>query len=215
MNTMTMGYPAQESPKLADTADMTEPAPVVYVVDDDPAIRRAVLSVIQLLGLDCELFERSNDFLRRYQPGSPGCLVLDLRTDGMSGLELMQRLKDMQGEIPVIVISGHADVRIAVEVMSLGAVTLLEKPFHLHELSEHILKALELDRKLRHDSEARRRLQRLTVKEREVFDLITEGMTNKQIAATLKLSVRAVEDRRARLMRKLEVTSAAELGKLA
>lgn len=196
---------------------MTAANSLVYVVDDDPAVGRAVASAAQLLGSGVQAFLSAEDFLKHYDDGQPGCLVLDLRMPGMSGLELQRTLADGDGP-PVVMISGHADVPIAVEVMARGAVSLLQKPFGLDELVAALRRALERDAARRLDraqaAQVQERLSRLTPKEHEVLDLISDGKTNKQIADALYLSVRAVEDRRARLMKKLEVGSVAELIRL-
>lgn len=195
-----------------------KPEPTLFVVDDDPAVSRALVSVGQLLGLKVSAFASPQEFLRIHDPAQPGCLVLDIKMPGMTGLELQQKLAERGSRIPIIMISGHADVRIAVEVMSRGALTLLEKPFLLDELITHIRRAIELDASNRLAqaslAEAEVRLSQLTPKEREVFELVASGKSNKQMAALLHLSVRAVEDRRARLMKKLGVVSLAELVKL-
>ena len=189
--------------------------PTLFVVDDDPAVSRALDSVGQLLGLPVVAFSSARDFLQVYDPAQPGCLILDIKMPGMTGLELQKKLREMECFLPIIMVSGHADVRIAVEVMSWGAVTLLEKPFRLAELIAYIRQALDRDLEQRsqrsQQSAAETQFAQLTFKEREVFELVTSGMMNKQIAAELRLSIRAVEDRRARLMKKLGVHSLAEL----
>ena len=189
----------------------------IFVVDDDAAVGRALASAGKLLGNPVRAFPSAADFLDAYS-GEPGCLVLDIRMPGMTGLELQRKLADGGVTIPVVMISGHADVRIAVEAMSLGAVTLLEKPFRLDELLAHVRKALAKDvadraeRQSSADTDAR--LAGLTAKEREVLDLIAAGKTNREMADDLGLSVRAVEDRRARLMKKVDARSVAELVRL-
>lgn len=193
--------------------------PTVFVVDDDDGVRAAVASAGGLLGQPVRAFASAAEFLAEYTPDQPGCLVLDVKMPGMTGLELQRKLADDGATLPVVMISGHADVRIAVEAMTLGAVTLLEKPFSLEELLTQIRKALDKDAAERAArgkvDDVRARLAALTPKEREVLDHVTAGRTNREIADTLGLSVRAVEDRRARLMRKMGVTSLAELIALA
>jgi FixJ family two-component response regulator len=195
-----------------------ESEPTIFVVDDDVAVGRALASAGRLLGHPVREFPSASEFLAAYDPSQPGCLVLDIRMPGMTGLELQRKLAEDGVAIPIVMISGHADVPIAVEAMTLGAVTLLEKPFRLDELLAHVRKAIELDRDrraVRHRrDEADARLALLTPKEREVLELIAAGKTNKAIAAELELSVRAVEDRRARLMKKVQVGSVAELVQL-
>ena len=189
--------------------------PTVFVVDDDDAVRRAVASAGGLLGYPVKVFASAAEFLASYQDDQPGCLVLDVKMPGMSGLELQRKLADGGATIPVVMISGHADVRIAVEAMTLGAQTLLEKPFSLDELLAQIRRAIERDSAVRsardQSDDVKVRLAALTAKEREVLDYVSEGWTNKQIADKLELSVRAVEDRRARLMRKVGAENLAEL----
>jgi RNA polymerase sigma factor (sigma-70 family) len=192
--------------------------PTIFVVDDDEAVRRALTSAGALLGHPVQGFASAMEFLAAYDPTQPGCLVLDIKMPGMTGLELQRKLADDGNCLPIVMISGHADVRIAVEAMTLGAVTLLEKPFRLDELLAHIRRALEKDQADRVTREQRAdiaaRLSELTPKEREVLDMIAAGKTNKEMAASLGLSVRAVEDRRARLMKKVDAHSVAELVRL-
>lgn len=189
--------------------------PTLFLVDDDPAISRALASAGQLLGLPVLSFSSAEQFLRCYDRSQPGCLILDIKMPGMSGLELQQKLITEGIHLPVIMISGHADVRIAVEAMSRGAMTLLEKPFRLDELLAHIRRAIELDAERRASQAQRDQAEalwtQLTPKEREVLELIRAGKINKQIATDLHISLRAVEDRRARLMKRLQVRSLAEL----
>lgn len=189
--------------------------PTIFVVDDDPAVSRALASAGKLLDLPVRAYASAQEFLNAYDTRQAGCLVLDIRMPGMTGLELQQKLDEQGIELPIIMISGHADVRIAVEAMTRGAVTLLEKPFRLDELLAQIRRALERDVRCREakakQAELAQRLEDLTFKEREVLDLIAAGKTNKQIAAQLHLSLRAVEDRRARLMKKLQARTVAEL----
>jgi FixJ family two-component response regulator len=192
--------------------------PTIFVVDDDPAVSRALTSAGRLLGLPIRAYASAAAFLSSYDPCQPGCLVLDIKMPGMTGLELQQKLVDEGSPLPVIMISAHADVRIAVEAMSRGAVTVLEKPFRLQELMAQVRRAVELDAARRavkdRDAHGVAQLAQLTAKEREVLDLLFSGKTNKEIASALHLSVRGVEDRRARLMKKLHVRSLAELVRL-
>ncbi len=189
--------------------------PTIYVVDDDAGVSRALASAGALLGHPVRAFASAAEFLAAYNPGSPGCLVLDIKMPGMTGLELQRKLADDGVRLPVVMVSGHADVRIAVEAMTLGALTLLEKPFRLDELIAHLRKALERDATVRstqtRQEAAAARLAGLTPKEREVLERIARGQTNKDIAAELGLSIRAVEDRRARLMKKMDAKSVADL----
>lgn len=191
--------------------------PTIFVVDDDEAVRRALTTAGALLGHPVRGFASAAEFLAEFDPARPGCLVLDIRMPGMTGLELQRKLAD-GAALPVVMISGHADVRVAVEAMTLGAVTLLEKPFRLDELLGHLRRAIEKDRADRElrsrRAEADSRLAGLTPKEREVLEMVAAGRTNREMAEELGLSVRAVEDRRSRLMRKVNARTTAELVRL-
>ena len=189
--------------------------PAIFVVDDDPGVGRALMSVGQLLDLEVLSYPNATDFLAGYDPSRPGCVVLDMKMPGMTGLELLREFSDADYAPPVVMISGHADVPLAVEAMSRGALTLLEKPFRLDDLTKHIRQAIALDRENREkrdiEVKTESQLALLTTKEREVLDLIVGGKTNRQIASALHISQRAVEDRRSRLMRKLQVRSIVDL----
>ena len=189
--------------------------PTLYLIDDDVAVSRALEAVGQMLRLPVLSFSSAEQFLKFDFANAVGCLIVDIKLPGMNGLELQAALRERSCELPVIVISGHADVPLAVEAMLLGALTVLVNPFPLQQLTPHIQQAIELDRSRRESSQqrelARGRMAALTPREREVLDLIITGTTNKQIAAQLHLTLRAIEDRRARLMRRMGVNSVAEL----
>ena len=191
------------------------PTPTLYLIDDDAAVSRALETVGTWLRVPVLAFSSAENFLKFDFANAVGCLIVDIRLPGMSGLELQAALRERSCDLPVIIISGHADVTLAVEAMRLGALTVLEKPFPFERLKTHIQEALELDRSRRETNllrdQARDRLAALTSREREVLDLIVRGQTNKQIAAQLHLTLRAIEDRRARLMRRVGATSLAEL----
>ena len=193
--------------------------PVVFIVDDDPAVVRALTELIELIDLKVEAYQSADDFLRAYQPSGPGCLVLDVRMPGMSGLELQQELLRANISLPIIMITGHGDIRMAVEAMSAGAFNFLEKPFRTQELCDNIQKAMRLDadcwKRREQQAESNRRISKLTPAEVEVMQLVVLGKTNKMMADELGLSVRAVEDRRGRMMRNLGIKSRAELMELA
>lgn len=190
-------------------------SPTVYLVDDDAAVTRAITSLGSLMQLRIRAFASAESLLEEDDLPREGCLILDIRLPGMSGLDLQTTLRERQCELPVIMISGHADVPLAVEAMRRGALTVLEKPFRLEVIMQHIRNAVELDRdrrdRARQRDLVRERLANLTPREREVLELIPQGLTNKQMAAQLHLTLRAIEDRRARLMRHLGVRSVAEL----
>jgi len=189
--------------------------PTVFIVDDDEPIVRSLTDVIQLIGLKVKSFSSGSQFLKSYKSSGPACLILDVIMPDMSGLELQKQMAAAGITLPTVIISGHSDVHTAVEAMKLGAIEFLEKPFRTQELCDNIQKAIRLDeekwrvRELKNKVD--RRLENLTPAERGVMDLVVAGKTNKIIAADLDLSIRAVEDRRARMMRKLRVKSRAEL----
>jgi two-component system response regulator FixJ len=193
--------------------------PTVFVVDDDEAMCEALQWLLESAGLRVRTYDSAEAFLEHYQPGQPGCLVLDVRMRGMSGLELQSRLVQGGFGIPVIIITGHGDVPMAVRAVKSGAVDFLEKPVNDQVLLERIRHALELDARLqkvlRQRSDIAARLARLTQRERQVMDLVVACKMNKQIAAQLGVSEKTVEVHRRRAMRKLEVRSTAEFLRLA
>jgi len=191
------------------------PDPTVYIVDDDPDMRDSLLWLLKTVGLRAVTFATPSEFARSFSGEGPACLVLDVRMPGTSGLDLFEDLAARGLRVPVLFITAYADVQMAVRAMKLGAVEFLEKPFNGHVLLEKIQKALEddADRIAREaDLQAvRARLETLTDKEREVLGMIRDGRPNKDIAARLDVTPRAVELRRASLMRKLGVGSLTEL----
>jgi FixJ family two-component response regulator len=189
--------------------------PTVFVVDDDPAVLGSVAKLLRIIFSRVEAYASAADFLAAYDVSRPGCLVLDVAMPGMSGLELHKKLAERDIEIPVVFITGHGNVQMAVEAMKSGAVNFLEKPFREQELWSSVRLALETDRQNRRrrarKTEIRKRMETLSVGEREVLQRILTGKTNREVAAELELSVRTVEDRRGRVMRKLEAGSLVEL----
>jgi FixJ family two-component response regulator len=189
--------------------------PVVYVVDDDPAILRLLSELAKAIELNAEAYESAEKFLEGYQASGPGCLVLDVRVPGMSGMELQTQLAAAGSRLPIIFITGHADVRMAVEAMERGAFGFLEKPFRPQELCEKIQSAVRVDveawRRRKEQELAAARLAQLTPAERKVADRVIGGKTNKMIAQELGLSTRTVEAHRARLMQRLGIKSRTEL----
>ena len=190
-------------------------SPTVFVVDDDPAARDSVAALVTAKGLAVESFESAEAFLASYDRSQGGCLIADLRMDGMDGLQLQQRLIEKGIHLPVILISAYADVPTAVTAMNRGAITFLEKPCGDHELWTNISKAIERDARQRGDQAARddvtRRLETLTDPEREVLDCLRRGCLNKVIASKLDIGLRTVELRRANIMKKMEADSLAHL----
>ena len=189
--------------------------PVVMVVDDDAGVRNAMRILLKSVGLESMLFASAPEFLNGYQPSQPGCLVLDIRMPGMSGLELQGKLNERHSILPIIFITGHGDVPMAVEAMQAGAVDFIQKPFRDQDLLDRINQALEKDagsrRMLAERNMIRKRLESLTPREREVLDLVVAGKANKVIAGDLNLSQRTVEIHRARVMEKMEAHSLAHL----
>jgi two-component system, LuxR family, response regulator FixJ len=187
----------------------------VYVVDDEPQVLEAISHLIKPFGMEVKKFSRADDFLSSFQYEGPACLVLDVRMPGMSGMELLSRLSQMNCKIPVIFITGHADVQMAVDAVKSGAVNFLEKPFLPQELFDEIQKALRADieawQRRADEYNIEKKLALLKAGEREVLDLIREGKTNEEIAKDLNLSVRGVEARRAKAMKTLRVDSKTEL----
>lgn len=191
----------------------------VFVVDDDQAVRNSLELVLTSVGIRCEVFASAQEFLRRYQPNGPGCLVLDIRMPEMSGLELQRTLKERGAEIPIIFVTAHADVPIAVRALREGALEFLEKPFSKGILLEHVRDALKRDAENRQEAALRLdldgRLQSLTEREREVMGLVVAGRLSKQIAADLGISKKTVDVHRARVMQKMQVDSLPELVRVA
>ncbi len=189
--------------------------PTVFVVDDDDAVRRAMCMLFRSDGLRTADFAMPDDFLAAVRPAMTGCIVLDIRMPGMDGLDLQQRLQERDITMPVIFLTGHADVPKAVRAMKQGAVDFIEKPFddeHLLNRVQYALAkgALQKHRKAERDKVAGR-LDQLTPREREALNLIVAGRTNKEIAEQLHISPRTVEVHRARLMKKLEAESLSDL----
>ena len=194
--------------------------PTVHVVDDDRDMRDSLRWLMGTVGLRVETYISADDFFARFDPGEgPGCLVFDVRMPGVSGLDLYERLVDLGGALPVIFVTAYADVPMAIRAMRSGAVEFVEKPFNRQTLLERVQRAVREDadrrRRLADRAAIEARFRRLTDKEREVLDLVKQGLPNKAIAAQLAITPRAVEMRRSGLMKKLGVRSLAELLKLA
>jgi two-component system, LuxR family, response regulator FixJ len=194
---------------------MKERTPTVFIVDDDEAVRSSLRLLIKSLGLTPTVLGSAREFLDKYDPAQPGCLVLDVRMPEMSGLELQEQLNRQGAVIPVIFITGHGDVSMAVEAMQAGAFDFLQKPFRDQDLIDRIQRALQKDRANRavldERSVIRQRLDSLTPREREVLDLVASGKPNKIMAADLGVSQRTVEIHRARVMEKMGAASLAQL----
>jgi len=188
---------------------------LVFVVDDDQAMRASLQWLIESVGMAVRTFDSANAFLAAYEPSWFGCLLLDVRMPGMSGLELQAYLARRDIRLPVIVITGHGDIAMAVKAMKAGAVDFIEKPFNDEDLLSSIRNALRHDEQQR-ALHARRadiaaRLEELTPREHEVMTMVTDGKSNKEIAAALGVSAKTVEVHRARVMDKMRADSLAEL----
>lgn len=187
----------------------------VFVVEDEEPMRNALRRLLASAELPVQTFSSAAEFLEKYQPAGPGCIVLDLHMPGMNGLELQKELQARAVTVPVIFLTGAGSVPQAVSAMRAGAVNFLEKPFSNEELLEHVRNALELDRRARQQDSRRsvtkQRVSTLTPREKEVLVLLSEGQSNKVIARKLQLSPRTVEGYRARITEKLEAKSVAEL----
>jgi FixJ family two-component response regulator len=193
--------------------------PVVFVVDDDPAMRDSLRWLIESTGLQVETFADAQTFLARIRPELPGCLVLDIRMPGMSGLDLQAELARRGIGLPTIMVTGHAEVPMAVRAVKAGAIDFIEKPFSDQLLLDRVRQGIDMDRQEREDrarrAEVLRRLGLLTQREREVLDLVVAGRANKEIAATLHLSPKTVEVHRSHVMEKMQASSVAELVRFA
>jgi two-component system response regulator FixJ len=190
----------------------------VHVIDDDPGVRKSLELMMKSAGLAVSVYESGEDFLRTADRNQPGCMVLDLRMPGISGIELLQRLREMQNPLPAIIISGHADLPTAVHGMKLGAVDVLQKPVEPRFLLEAIHGAIAVStEQQKHHAEHeifRRRLSTLTPRELELLKQVVAGMPNKRIAAELKISIKTVANHRANLMAKTQALNAADLARM-
>jgi RNA polymerase sigma factor (sigma-70 family) len=193
----------------------SSPEPTVFIVDDDREVREAIELLMSSVGLAAESCASAQEFLERFDPTRPGCLVLDVRLKGMSGLDLQQRLAQVPIHPPVIVVTGHGDVPMAVRAVKAGAVDFIEKPFNDQTLLDAVHRAFEQDAQTRGQAsrlaDIRERLDRLTPREREILEQVVAGKRNKTIAADLGITQSTVEAHRAKVMEKMDAGSLSEL----
>jgi RNA polymerase sigma factor (sigma-70 family) len=192
-------------------ANRSTSEPIVIIVDDDAGVRNAIRLLVRSIGLQAETFGSGREFLDAFDPDRPGCLVLDVRMPGMSGLEVQKRLLKRRASIPIIFVTAHGDVPMAVDAVKAGALDFVQKPFRDQDLIDRIQEALDQDKRMRRDSadrqEIEQRIESLTPRELEVMDMVVAGNPNKVIAIDLGLSERTVEIHRARVMEKMQADS--------
>ena len=197
---------------------MSHEEPTVFVVDDDPGVGDAIRLLLRSVGLRAEAFLSAKEFLEAFDPDRPGCLVLDVRMPGMSGLDLQSHLEDLGSAMPIIFVTAHGDIPMAVDAVKAGALDFIQKPFRDQELLDKIQEALATDRDTRAEEqeieEVRSRMESLTPRETEVMELVVAGKPNKNIARALGISQRTVEIHRARVMEKMQVRSVSMLVQL-
>ena len=198
---------------------MSEADAMVFVVDDDAPMRESLKDLLRSVGLRVEAFASAQEFLHTKRPDVPGCLVLDVRLQGLSGLDLQKRMAEADMEIPIIFITGHGDIPMTVQAMKAGAVEFLTKPFRDQDLLDAIQQALERDRRAREHrtkiEELHSRYRSLTPREREVIALVVAGLLNKQIAGELGTSEASVKVHRQHVMEKMGAGSLADLVRIA
>ena len=198
---------------------MNETLPIVFVVDDESAVGVSIKRLLHSVGLEARHFTSASEFLRAKRPDAPGCIVLDVRLPDLSGLDLQQELAKANVDLPVIFVTGHADIPMTVRAMKAGAVEFLTKPFREQELLEAVQRAISRHRQTRDQRASMRVLQSryelLTPREREVFPLVAGGLLNKQVAAELNASEKTIKVHRGQLMQKMEAHSLSDLIRMA
>jgi FixJ family two-component response regulator len=198
---------------------MNETLPIVFVVDDESAVGVSIKRLLHSVGLEARHFTSASEFLRAKRPDAPGCIVLDVRLPDLSGLDLQQELAKANVDLPVIFVTGHADIPMTVRAMKAGAVEFLTKPFREQELLEAVQRAISRHRETLDRRASMRVLQSryelLTPREREVFPLVASGLLNKQVAAELNASEKTIKVHRGQLMQKMEARSLSDLIRMA
>jgi FixJ family two-component response regulator len=194
------------------------PEPTVFIIDDDEAVRRFLSGLIASVGLHVETYASAQEFLDADEPSQPGCLLLDIRMPGMSGLELQKELASRNIRIPIIILTGHGNVQVAVHAMKAGAVDFIEKPFNnellLDRIQMAVAESVDADTTRVKQDEIAHRMELLTPREHQVLDIVAAGETNKAIARRLEISEKTVEIHRARVMEKMQAKSLADLVKM-
>jgi FixJ family two-component response regulator len=197
---------------------MTDASPIVAVIDDDLSVREAIQGLLETAALQVELFESPREYLQAKRKDNPSCIILDVRLPGSSGLDFQRELATMGIRVPVIFLTGYADVPMSVQAMKAGAVEFLTKPYRDQALLDAVLKAIENDRERRADesdlADMRRRLETLTARERQVMALTVAGQQNKQIAGAIGIRDVTVRVHRREIMRKMHAKSLADLVKI-
>jgi len=198
---------------------MTEPQPIVFIIDDDISVREGISDLLRSVGLGVQTFASTQEFVNSKRPDAPGCIILDVRLPGRSGLELQQSLGQLGIRLPVIFISAHGDIPISVRAMKSGAMEFLTKPIHEQELLDAVQAGIERDRANRQDNalatELRARFDSLTSREREIMSLVVSGKLNKQIGFQVGLSEMTVKVHRSHVMQKMQAKSLVDLVRMA
>lgn len=189
----------------------------VFIIDDDPAVKDALVTLVESVGLVAEHFSSADAFLSHYNSDTPGCLITDICLPGMDGIQLQQVLKERGINLPLIAISAHGDIAMAVKMVRENAIDFIEKPFRNHVMLQRIHEALEIDREQRLQSNEVERLQeqldQLTPREKETLNFLLDGKSNKVIARELSISPRTIEAHRANILRKMQAESVTALAK--